>query len=143
MARPVGCRSPCGVRVEIKKPVGGARSPDRARRRQGDEAVDHESARNSVELIHAVHCWTGWGESAIPIRDDDRLRDLFGASKGNALLSELKDLYDAFYLSEARLVSKDMAEMADRCARDFRLKHPTVPEEVVRALVWCYTFDYR
>lgn len=105
--------------------------------------MENEDVWKSAELINAVPCWTGWGESGYPIRDDARLMDLFGFKRGSELLNEIKCLHDAFYLSEARLVSKDMAEMAYRCARDFRLKHPAIPEQVVEAFVWCYTFDYK
>jgi hypothetical protein len=96
-----------------------------------------------TELIEAVRCWTGWGDSAMPSRNDERLLERFGCEKGAVLLSEIKGLKDDFYLSDARLVAADIQDMARRCADDFRRKRPGIAEEIVNAFVWCYTFDYK
>jgi hypothetical protein len=96
-----------------------------------------------AEMSEAVRCWTGWGDSAMPSRNDARLLERFGREKGAALLSEIKGLEDDFYLSDAHLVAADMQDMARRCADDFRRKRPGIAEEIVNAFVWCYTFDYK
>jgi hypothetical protein len=97
----------------------------------------------SADLIDAVRCWTGWGDSALPNRNDARLLERFGREKGTALLSEIKVLEDDFYLSDAYLVAVDIQDMAKRCGEDFKRKRPEVVEEIVNAFVWCYTFDYK
>jgi len=98
---------------------------------------------NPTDLIDAVRLWTGWGDSAMPIRDDARVLKRFGPNKGVVLLSKIKVLEDAFYLSEAHIVAADIQDMARRCAADFRNQQPGIAEEIVGAFVWCYTFDYK
>lgn len=101
------------------------------------------SKHNRSELIDAVHCWTGWGESAMPSRSDARVLERFGKEKGTALLGEIKALEDDFYLSDAHLVADDLQDMAKRCAADFKCKRPGIEDDIVNAFVWCYTFDYK
>lgn len=96
-----------------------------------------------ANLACAVRCWTGWGESASPAREDKRVIGRFGQVEGERLLGQVKRLEVEFYLSDAHVVATDIVDMAKRCARDFRLQHPGVPDEIVDAFVWCYTFDYR
>jgi hypothetical protein len=98
---------------------------------------------DSAEMIEAVRCWTGWGDSAMPTRNDDRLLARFGDERGATLLSEIKRLEEEFYLSDANLVAADMQDMARRCAEDFKRKRPEIADEIVNAFVWCYTFDYK
>jgi hypothetical protein len=99
--------------------------------------------RGCVDLIDAILCWTGWGDSATPSRDDARLMARFGWQRGSDLLREIKSLENDFYLSDAYLLAADIQDMAKRCAEDFKLKRPDIAEEIINALVWCYTFDYK
>ena len=101
------------------------------------------SKDNPSELIAAVRCWIGWGESPMPSRSDARVLDRFGKEKGRVLLGEIKALEDDFYLSDAHLVAVDIQDMAKRCAADFKRKRPGIADDIVNALVWCYTFDYK
>ena len=98
---------------------------------------------NPAELVDAVRCWTGCGDSAMPSRNDAKLLERFGHEKGTSLLNEIKNLEDDFYLSDAHLVAADIQDMARRCAEDFKRKRPGIAEEIVNAFAWCYTFDYK
>ena len=98
---------------------------------------------SSQEFIDAIRCWTGWGDHVMPTRDDARLVSRFGSERGAQLLGEIKSLEDACYLSDAHMVASDIQDMAVRCARDLERKRPGIPKEIVDALVWCYTFDYK
>jgi hypothetical protein len=94
-------------------------------------------------LIEAICLWTGRGQKSWPGRDDSALINHFGPEKASKLLSILKSLEDDFYLSNARLTAANLQEMAKLAAEDFRKIHPEIPEEIVQAFVWCYTFDYK
>ena len=105
--------------------------------------MDEMNVSDPMEMIEAVRCWTGWGNSAIPRRSDERLLERFGCGKGTDLLSQIKSLEDEFYLSDAHIVAVNIQDMARRCANDFRARRPGVPEEIISMFVWCYTFDYK
>lgn len=98
---------------------------------------------NSPQLIEAVRVWTGWGQSAMPSRSDKRLADHYGESLAVKLLPLIKSLEDDFYASDARLVAANLQEMEKLASEQFRQKHPTVAEEIVKAFAWCYTFDFK
>jgi hypothetical protein len=58
-------------------------------------------------------------------------------------LPKLQELKNEFYSSEAWRVAADLPEMQSLSAAEFRPRHPELSEEAVRALAWCYTFDYK
>lgn len=95
------------------------------------------------QLAHAVVQWTGYGSAAWPQRDDDALVREFGEPDGLDLLAVLKTLEANFYATDAHLSEQDLTAMGDQAAAEFSAKHPDVPDEVVAALTWCYTFDYK
>ena len=94
-------------------------------------------------LAEAVVLWTGWGRDTSPHRNECLLIERFGAHKAEGILAKLKALEEEFYSSDARFVPGDIAAMGERAASCFRAKHPDVQEDVVQALAWCYTFDYK
>lgn len=95
------------------------------------------------ELSEAIVIWSGWGRAAWPRRDESLLVDRFGADLAADLLSALRQLEDDFYSSDARHLASDLTEIAELAADRFRAMHPEVAEEAVRALAWCYTYDYK
>jgi hypothetical protein len=97
----------------------------------------------SPQLIEAVGFWTGWGQSAAPSRSDKRLADHLGENIAAKLLPLIKSLEDDFYASDARLIAADLQEMEKLASEQFKRKHPTVAEEIVKAFAWCYTFDFK
>jgi len=97
---------------------------------------------NSAQLVEAVRVWTGWGQSATPSRSDQRLADQFGED-ATKLLPLIKSLEDDFYASDARLTAANLQEMEKLASDQFRQRHPTVAEEIVKAFAWCYTFDFK
>ncbi len=98
---------------------------------------------NSPQLIEAVHVWTGWGRSAMPSRNDQRVADHFGVQAAAKLLPLIKSLEDDFYVSDARLSAANLQEMERLASEQFRQKHPTAAEEIVKAFAWCYTYDFK
>jgi hypothetical protein len=40
-------------------------------------------------------------------------------------------------------VAKDLVEMGAIASAQFRQKHPEISDEAIRALAWCYTYDYK
>jgi hypothetical protein len=94
-------------------------------------------------LGKAIVAWTGFGETSRPSRDDARVVALFGDELADAVLPKVRSLEDDFYASDARHVAPDLAEMGARASADFARIHPEIPEEAVRALAWCYTYDYK
>lgn len=96
----------------------------------------------AARVSEAIVVWTGFGSTPMPARDEDRLVGRFGHEAVDLLPTVLR-LEDDFYSSDARHVATDLLEMADLAARDFRTRHPEISDEAVRALAWCYTFDYK
>jgi len=98
---------------------------------------------SSPELTEAVRLWTGWGESMMPTRNDNRLAERFGSEVASRLLSLIKSLEDDFYSSDARFVATSLEEMEKLACEHFRQKHPSVADEIAKAFAWCYTFDFK
>ena len=95
------------------------------------------------DLMKAVVLWTGHGTRSWPHRDDAALVQEFGEARGLDLLVALRSLEADFYSSDAHLTEPDLRAMGDRAAEEFRSRHPNVPSELVDALAWCYSFDYK
>ena len=98
---------------------------------------------NSPQLVDAVRVWTGWGLRIMPSRDDARLAKRFGDDVAAKLLPVIKSLEEDFYSSDARLVARNVQEMEKLASEQFKRKHPTVADEIVEALAWCYSFDFK
>jgi hypothetical protein len=98
---------------------------------------------DSSQLVEAIIVWTGWGRSAMPRRDDSLLASHFGDEVAAKLLLVIKSLEDDFYSSDARFVAADLQEMGRLSAEQFKRKHPTIADEIVKAFAWCYTFDFK
>lgn len=79
----------------------------------------------------------------MPSRSDERVTDHFGDASAAKLLPLIKSLEDDFYSSDARLVAADLQEMEKLASEQFKRKHPTVADEIVKAFAWCYTFDFK
>ncbi len=79
----------------------------------------------------------------MPSRNDARLTERFGDELADRLLSAIKLLDEDFYASDACHVAENLQEMGELASRQFRQKHPKVPDDVVKAFAWCYTFDFK
>lgn len=71
------------------------------------------------------------------------LAERYGEDIALDLIPAIKLLEADFYSSDARHRVPALAEMGNRAAEDFRKLHPEVSEDAVKALAWCYTFDYK
>ena len=91
----------------------------------------------------AIVVWTGFGRSSWPSRNDELIARHFGHETAAMLLPIIRRLEDDFYASDARHTASDLAEMARISSQQFKAKYPDVPDDAVRALAWCYTFDYK
>lgn len=94
-------------------------------------------------LSDGLVCWTGYGRTSWPHRDDDALVERFGEDVALDLLRVVKALEHEFYESDARLYSADLSEIGSQAASEFRQSHPELSEDAVQALAWCYTFDFK
>jgi hypothetical protein len=101
-------------------------------------AADFESP-----LAHAMAVWTGWDREPTPRRDDSRVVQQFGQDTAVQLLPMLKQLSDDFYASNAKFQADNISHMARLASDDFKKKHPDVAEQIVKALAWCYTYDFK
>ena len=70
-------------------------------------------------LSDAVVAWTGYGEADSPQRNDDRVRQRFGAAEAERLLPMVRAVEAECWASKAHL------------ARD----------DAIEAVVWAYTFN--
>lgn len=97
-----------------------------------------------VQLVaKAIIVWTGFGETSWPSRDDARVVAALGPEVASTVMPTVRSLEDDFYLSDAQHVATDLTDMAERASADFARIHPEVPDDAVRALAWCYTYDYK
>jgi len=94
------------------------------------------------QLMEALLIWTGYGESMAPRRDNSMVIQRFGPDAAR-WIALIESLVDDFYESKANFEAADMPEMWAMAIADFKAKYPEVPEEITKALAWCYTFDYR
>lgn len=94
-------------------------------------------------ISDALIAWTGWRRTSWPQRDELRLAEEFGSEQARELMPKLRELEEEFYSSDARLVASSLAEMGQMASEQFRCRHPELSEEAVRALAWCYTFDFK
>lgn len=100
------------------------------------------AVNDSARVSEAIVIWTGFGQAPTPSRDEERLVQRFG-DEAVDLLPTVQRLEDDFYASDAHHVAIDLVEMARLAADDFRAQHPHISDEAVRALAWCYTYDYK
>jgi hypothetical protein len=94
------------------------------------------------ELKEAVLIWSGYGDSNFPRRDSMMVQRRFG-SDANKWISTINFLVDDFYETEAERTAEDISEMWSISVADFKSKFPDAPDEITKALAWCYTFDNR
>lgn len=94
-------------------------------------------------LSEAIVVWTGWGTSAWPDRDEARVVDAFGEDFALDLLPAIRRAEEEFYESDARYTVENLAEMGDVAAERFRRVHPEIRDDAIRALAWCYTYDFK
>jgi hypothetical protein len=59
------------------------------------------------------------------------------------MMPAVRGLEDDFYSSDARHTARDLVQMVDIAASQFKAEHPRITDEAVQALAWCYTFDYK
>ncbi len=79
----------------------------------------------------------------MPSRNDKRLTDHFGEEIAAKLLPIIKSLEDDFYDSDAQFTAANLQVMEKIASEQFKQKHPTVSDKIVKAFAWCYTFDFR
>ena len=94
-------------------------------------------------LSRAVVVWAGWGQTMHPVRDASRLVKEYGPELASDLTPQIQQLADVFYASEAKFTIGDLKLMSEVAASEFRAVHPEISDDAVRALAWCYTYDYR
>lgn len=98
---------------------------------------------SASQLSQAIVVWSGWGQTSRPARDETRLVEKYGSDVAADLLPRIRHLEDAFYTSDASFTVADIKEMGDVAADQFRKSHPEISDDAVRALAWCYTYDYK
>ncbi|MFN8053249.1 MAG: hypothetical protein U0Q22_17540 [Acidimicrobiales bacterium] len=101
--------------------------------------IEYDLARISDALV----VWTGYGQSAWPIRDPDRLVAEFGPAATDDLLPVLRELEREFYESDEAHTVAGLDQMGIAASERFSSLHPELSGEAVDALAWCYTFDWK
>ena len=98
---------------------------------------------NSPVFTEAFLIWTAYGRDIMPRRDDASVVTRFGDKAASKLLPEIKSMIDEFYQSDAKYTATDLVEMGKIATKEFQAKHPEITGEVLKALAWCYTFDFK
>lgn len=96
-----------------------------------------------LQLSLGIVAWTGWGIASYPVRDHESLVATLGPDAVVDLLPRIRQAEEEFYLSDAQLRAPDIQSMGEMAAQDFRRIRPDVSDDAVKALAWCYTFDYK
>jgi len=94
-------------------------------------------------ILEAFAVWTGWGLNPMPKRSDSRVVDRFGSTVAQELLPVIKSLEKDFYACAAETFTSDPNEMGEMASDRFRRAHPDTPDDLIKILVWCYTYDFR
>jgi len=94
------------------------------------------------ELTEAVLIWSGYGSSNFPRRGNLEVQKRFGPD-ANKWISTINLLVEYFYETEANMKAEDISDMWSISIADFKAKFPDVPDDITKALAWCYTFDNR
>jgi hypothetical protein len=94
-------------------------------------------------VSEAIVVWTGWGETSWPAREEGRLVERYGPENARELAPVLSDLYRQFYESDAAIKVPDLSAATKVAADRFARLHPELTAEAVKALAWCYSFDWR
>lgn len=103
-------------------------------------AVEHV---NADQLSEAVVVWTGFGETARPARDEERIVRMYGSEAAATLVPAIRRLEDAFYESDAWRHEASLVQVGHKASDRFVVLHPEISDEAVKALAWCYTYDHR
>jgi hypothetical protein len=69
--------------------------------------------------------------------------DALGEELALEFLPAVRRAEREFYESDARYTVEDLAQMGDVAADRFRSARPEIRDDAVRALAWCYTYDFR
>jgi hypothetical protein len=95
-------------------------------------------------VSEAIVLWTGYDleRQMWPLRDEFRVVARFGGLAVE-IMPWVHSLHDSFFGSGAHDRGVDLAEKTKFATADFRLVHPEVSEEAVRALAWSYAFDHK
>lgn len=94
-------------------------------------------------MSDAIVAWSGWGETAWPADDEQRVVRRLGPELAEKLMPIVHQLEAEFFASDARVTAKDLGEMGDVAARRFRDLHAELNNDAVEALAWCYAFTYK
>ena len=103
----------------------------------------HSAVNHPSRISSAIVVWTGWGETAWPVRDDGRVVARFGEVEAMRLMESVRVWAADFFASDADVRVAELAAMGKQAEEDFRLRHPEASDDAVRALGWCYTFDLK
>ena len=95
------------------------------------------------DLLRAVLIWTGWGRDAKPRRSESELARHFDSVTASKLVSIIKSLETEFYCSDARHTATDLVEMEKIASQQFKKRYPGIADEIVKALAWCYSYDFK
>lgn len=98
---------------------------------------------DSRTVVEAFRLWIGWGRSNHPLRDDNAVESRFGIETASELLPAMKLMLDEYYSSDAKFSAGNLTEMGQIATSEFRAKHPETTDEILEALEWCYTFDFK
>ncbi|HEY7640443.1 MAG TPA: hypothetical protein VH814_12010 [Steroidobacteraceae bacterium] len=94
-------------------------------------------------MSDAILVWKGSGTDYWPLLDDRRIISRYGQEAAIDLLPKLRALKEEFYTSDAWKRAKDLREMQELSAAEFRLRHPELTDEAINAFALCYTYDYK
>jgi len=94
-------------------------------------------------LTQAVLCWTGYGASAYPLRQDAAIAETYPPAEAVRLTTFIHGFEEEFYRSDAHATTSNLSEMGAMASTRFKQLYPDLPAIVADAFAWCYTFDYK
>jgi hypothetical protein len=96
-------------------------------------------------LSQAMVIWSAYGQNAFPLQDKARLYAAFGEARGTEIHAVLQIVLHDFEESMARELQAGREDMdaAGLASSQLADKYPSLTDEAIAAVVWCWGYSNR
>ena len=98
---------------------------------------------NHEELSQAIVVCFGFGVSASPIRDNSKVLEVFGRTKGQELLDQIDHLIKEANQTPVDWTNATLEEAGDLVRSSVNSRYPGLTDRALNAIAWKFTFDWR
>ena len=90
-------------------------------------------------ISQAIVLWSNWRQHGGPKKDDEAVLTAYGPE----VLTQVKELYEDFFSSDAVHAVPGLVEMGERAAAQFQDRHPEITAEAVDGLCRLYSWAWK